>query len=242
MNELRIDPSTVLRNCARGTRAHARSPRRHTSARSPPSTFLSSMVTSTRSMSDLAHTVSCERLPQRIAARTERSSFTRATSASSASCEPLLDRPVSHAPPPRPPSRPLARSECMNELWIDPSTVLRNSARGTSPHARSLHRHTVPGLLPPPSCRRRPQAPDRCLTWPTPYRARGCRKGPQPGRSGPSSHTRRASSALVNLSSIGPYPMLHRRGRQLCFPDPISSRRIRPPSYWQPVRPRTNSS
>ena len=40
-----------------------------------PSTFLSSMVTSTRSMSDFAQTVSCERLPQRMAARIERSCF-----------------------------------------------------------------------------------------------------------------------------------------------------------------------
>ena len=31
------------------------------------------MVTSTRSMSDFAQTVSCERLPQRMAARIERS-------------------------------------------------------------------------------------------------------------------------------------------------------------------------
>ena len=49
------------------------------------STFLSSIVTSTRSMSDFAQTVSCDRLPQRIAARTERSRFTCSTSASSAS-------------------------------------------------------------------------------------------------------------------------------------------------------------
>src|SRR5262245_6726950 len=40
---------------------------------------------STRSMSDLAHTVSCDRLPQRIAARMERSSFTCSMSAASAS-------------------------------------------------------------------------------------------------------------------------------------------------------------
>ena len=36
-------------------------------------------------MSDFAQTVSCDRLPQRIAARTERSSLTCSTSASSAS-------------------------------------------------------------------------------------------------------------------------------------------------------------
>src|SRR5881397_3587470 len=43
------------------------------------------MVTSTRSMSDLAHTVSCDRLPHRMAARMDRSSFTCSTSASRAS-------------------------------------------------------------------------------------------------------------------------------------------------------------
>ena len=53
-------------------------------------------------MSDLAQTVSCDRLPQRIAARTERSSFTCSTSASSAVVESLLDRLLRHAPPPRP--------------------------------------------------------------------------------------------------------------------------------------------
>ena len=57
--------STVLRNCARGRRtACAHLAPFALSARSPFSTFLSSMVTSTRSMSDLAHTWSCERLPQ----------------------------------------------------------------------------------------------------------------------------------------------------------------------------------
>ena len=35
-------------------------------------------------MSDFAQTVSCDRLPQRMAARTERSPFTCSTSASSA--------------------------------------------------------------------------------------------------------------------------------------------------------------
>src|SRR5262245_52005946 len=44
--------------------------------RSLCSTFLSSMVTSTRSMSDLAHTVSCDMLPHSTAARTERSVLT----------------------------------------------------------------------------------------------------------------------------------------------------------------------
>ena len=84
MNELRIDPSAVLRNSARGTSNACTFTPSAYSARSPASTFLSSTVTSTRSMSDLAHTVSCERLPQRTAARTERSSFTSAMSASSA--------------------------------------------------------------------------------------------------------------------------------------------------------------
>src|SRR5581483_7651796 len=49
----------------------------------PP--FLSSTVTSTRSMSDFAQTVSCDRLPQRMAARTEASLCTCPISASSAS-------------------------------------------------------------------------------------------------------------------------------------------------------------
>ena len=43
------------------------------------------MVTSTRSMSDFAQTVSCDRLPQRMAARIERSFSTCATRSSSAS-------------------------------------------------------------------------------------------------------------------------------------------------------------
>ena len=47
--------------------------------------FLSSIVTSTRSMSDFSHTGSCERLPQRIAARIERSRLIFSTRASSAS-------------------------------------------------------------------------------------------------------------------------------------------------------------
>src|SRR5438105_1715345 len=47
--------------------------------------FLSSMVIRMRSMSDLAHTVSWDRLPHRMAASTERSTFTCSTKASSAS-------------------------------------------------------------------------------------------------------------------------------------------------------------
>src|SRR5580658_7465429 len=42
------------------------------------------MVTSTRSISDLAQTVSCDRLPQRMAASMERSRLTCSTSVSSA--------------------------------------------------------------------------------------------------------------------------------------------------------------
>src|SRR5215471_14555728 len=84
MNELRIDPSADLRNSARGRRLACTFTPSAYSARSPRSTFLSSMVTSIRSMSDLAQTVSCDRLPQRMAARMERSSLTCSTSASSA--------------------------------------------------------------------------------------------------------------------------------------------------------------
>ena len=73
MNELRIDPSTILRNSARGMRnAWTLTPSAF-SATSDASTFLSSIVTSTRSMSDFAQTVSCDRLPHRMAARMERS-------------------------------------------------------------------------------------------------------------------------------------------------------------------------
>src|SRR5215216_3621049 len=53
-------------------------------ARSRAATFLSSIVTSTRSMSDFAQTVSCDRLPHRMAARIERSALIRSTRASSA--------------------------------------------------------------------------------------------------------------------------------------------------------------
>src|SRR2546425_12557047 len=49
------------------------------------STFLSSMVTSARSISDFAQTVSCDRLPQRMAARIDRSPFTCSMRSSSAS-------------------------------------------------------------------------------------------------------------------------------------------------------------
>ena len=73
MNELWTEPSTVLRNSARGIRiAWTFTPSAY-SATSAGSTFLSSIVTSTRSMSDFAQTVSCDRLPQRMAARIERS-------------------------------------------------------------------------------------------------------------------------------------------------------------------------
>jgi hypothetical protein len=54
-------------------------------ANDPASIFLSSMVTSARSMSDFAQTVSWDRLPHRIAARIERSPFTCAMRSSSAS-------------------------------------------------------------------------------------------------------------------------------------------------------------
>jgi hypothetical protein len=54
------------------------------SATCPDSTFLSSIVTNTRSMSDFSQTVSCDRLPHRMAARMERSSLTCSTRASSA--------------------------------------------------------------------------------------------------------------------------------------------------------------
>ena len=85
MNELRIEPSIVLRNSARGMRSAWTFTPPASSARSAAATFLSSIVTSTRSMSDFAQTVSCDRLPQRIAARMERSCLTCSTSASSAS-------------------------------------------------------------------------------------------------------------------------------------------------------------
>src|SRR5258708_1747050 len=85
MNELRMAPSTVLRNSVRGIRnAWTFTPLAY-SARLAVSTFLSSMVTSARSMSDFAHTISCDRLPQRMAARIDRSCFTCATRSSSAS-------------------------------------------------------------------------------------------------------------------------------------------------------------
>src|SRR5262245_36299462 len=84
MNELWIDPFTVVRNCARGIRTACTFTPFDTSDRLPPSIFLSSMVTSTRSMSDFSQTVSWDRLPQRIAARIERSSFNCSASTSSA--------------------------------------------------------------------------------------------------------------------------------------------------------------
>src|SRR5215471_21618367 len=51
---------------------------------SPAVTLRSSMVTKTRSMSDRAHTVSCARLPQRMAASTDESFSTCRMSPSSA--------------------------------------------------------------------------------------------------------------------------------------------------------------
>src|SRR5207247_2508315 len=84
MNPLRTAPSTVLRNSVRGIRnAWTLTPPAY-SARLAVSTFLSSIVTSARSMSDFAQTVSCDRLPQRMAARIDRSCFTCATRSSSA--------------------------------------------------------------------------------------------------------------------------------------------------------------
>src|SRR5471030_1476858 len=85
MNELRTLPSTVFRNSARGIRNAWTFTPPALIARLAFSTFLSSMVTSARSMSDFAQTVSCDRLPQRMAARMDRSSFTCATRLSSAS-------------------------------------------------------------------------------------------------------------------------------------------------------------
>src|SRR5215831_19455695 len=64
------------------------------------------MVTSTRSMSDLAQTVSCERLPQRIAARMERSCLICATRASSASVNFFWVDPIDVLTLPRGPSMP----------------------------------------------------------------------------------------------------------------------------------------
>ena len=54
------------------------------SAIDPSSTLRSSTVMNTRSISDFAHTTSCDRLPQSSAARIERSALACATSASSA--------------------------------------------------------------------------------------------------------------------------------------------------------------
>ena len=85
MNEFRTAPSTVLRNSVRGIRnAWTFTPSAY-SERPVFSTFLSSMVTSTRSMSDFAQTVSCDRLPQRMAAKIDRSFRICATRSSSAS-------------------------------------------------------------------------------------------------------------------------------------------------------------
>ena len=73
MNELRTAPSAVLRNSARGiSMACTFTPSAFSATLDAP-TRESSMVTSTRSMSDRAHTVSCDMLPARITARTDRS-------------------------------------------------------------------------------------------------------------------------------------------------------------------------
>src|SRR5215471_11734150 len=78
-------PSTVWRNSVRGIRKAWTFTPPASSATLDVRTFLSSMVTSARSMSDFAQTVSCDRLPQRIAARIDRSCFTCATRSLSAS-------------------------------------------------------------------------------------------------------------------------------------------------------------
>src|SRR6266566_3832227 len=94
MNELRTALSMVWRNSVRGIRNAWTFTPPAFSARLDFSTFLSSMVTSARSMSDFSQTVSCERLPQRMAARIERSPFTCATSSSSASANLFWTDPV----------------------------------------------------------------------------------------------------------------------------------------------------
>ena len=94
MNELRMAPSTVWRNSVRGIRNAWTFTPPAFSARLVFSTFLSSMVTSARSMSDFAQTVSCDRLPQRMAARIERSCFTCFTRSSSASVNFFWTDPV----------------------------------------------------------------------------------------------------------------------------------------------------
>src|SRR5688572_8802097 len=76
--------STILRNSVRGIRKAWTLTPSAFSDRSEVSIFLSSTVTRPRSMSDFAHTVSCDRLPQRIAARIDRSCLICSTSASSA--------------------------------------------------------------------------------------------------------------------------------------------------------------
>src|SRR5215468_22705 len=79
-----MELSTVFRNSVRGMRiAWTFTPSAY-SAMSDEPRFLSSTVTRTRSISDLAHTVSWDRLPHRIAATIERSLLICSTSASSA--------------------------------------------------------------------------------------------------------------------------------------------------------------
>src|SRR5689334_4202887 len=114
MNELRTAPSTVLRNSVRGIRIAWTFTPPALRERLEVSTFLSSIVTSAKSMSDFAQTVSCERLPHRIAARMDRSSLTCATRSPSAS---------------------------LNFCWMDPLEVLTvpcpfgsNAARLLAPH------------------------------------------------------------------------------------------------------------
>src|SRR6187200_2565602 len=83
-NELLTDPSTTCRNSPRGMSTAWTLTPAALSERPESSILRSSIVTSTRSISDLAQTVSCERLPQRTTARIARSSLISSTSASSA--------------------------------------------------------------------------------------------------------------------------------------------------------------
>ncbi|PYR91366.1 MAG: hypothetical protein DMF84_17115 [Acidobacteria bacterium] len=71
-----MDPSTMRRNSVRGIRFACTFTPSAYSDSCDNSVFLSSIVMSTRSISDFVQTVSCARLPQRIAARTEWSALT----------------------------------------------------------------------------------------------------------------------------------------------------------------------
>ena len=82
--ELLTDPSTTCRNSLRGMSTACTLTPSALSEIPAFSTLRSSIVTSTRSMSDFAQTVSCERLPQRTTARIARSFLISSTSASSA--------------------------------------------------------------------------------------------------------------------------------------------------------------